>query len=158
MFDNSVTPAQQLSQNIMFSPEFFFWSPDSPQIVIKQAHVIKRWLGHADRSTADLTTRNTGLANKKIDGTQYWITPEALHQLIYPGWEPIPYQMKNPSPIFSQRESWFRQMTDLDPAFRHYRISIEKKWSITPDYWKNDPADVARGFKQSFSRDYDVGF
>lgn len=158
MFDNSVTPAQQLSQNIMFSPEFFFWSPDSPQIVIKQAHVIKRWLGHVDRSTAGLTTRNTGLANKKINGTQHWITPEALHQLIYPGWEPIPYQMKNPSPIFSQRESWFRQMTDLDPAFRHYRISIEKKWSITPDYWKNDPTDAARGFKQSFSRNYDVGF
>ena len=158
IFDNSVTPAQQIANSEVYTPEFFFWSPDLPQIIIKQSHVVKKWLRNANFDHPSFTTQVTGLANKNFNGKSYWLTPAGLHELIYPGWEPIPYQVKNPSPLFSQRESWFRKMTDLDLAYHNYRISIEKKWQITPDYWKRDPANPSRGFKHSFSRDYDIGF
>lgn len=100
MFDNSMTPAQQINPSSTFTQEFFFWSPDSPFIVLKQAHVIKKFLRHVKFTDACVTTKTNGLADIHINGQQYWLTPAGLHQLIYPGWKPIPYQIKNASPMF----------------------------------------------------------
>ena len=107
MFDNSMTPAQQINPSSTFAQEFFFWSPDNPLIVIKQAHVIKKFLRHAKYTDPSLTTKTTGLADIHLNNQQYWLTPDGLHRLIYPGWAPIAYQLKNTSPLFSQREEWF---------------------------------------------------
>jgi hypothetical protein len=157
MFDNSVTPGQQVSENNIGSPEFFFWSPDSPLIVIKQAHVIKRYLQHATATDNYLTTKSNGLANRCIDGREYWLTVEGVHRLIYPNWQPIPYQAKNPSPVLSQRSRWFRHFDKQSRAYQNWHNGLTEKWNITPDYWKNDPGRLHRGFKQSWSKSYDLG-
>ena len=156
MFDNSVTPSQQASKDNIGTPEFFFWSPDAPLIVVKQAHVVKRYLQHATESNSYLTSKSTGLANCRINGKEYWLTTDGMHRLIYPNWKPIPYQAKNPSPILSQRSKWFRQ-DQHTVSYTNWHNSMMERWDITPDYWKNDPDHLHKGFKQSWSRSYDLG-
>jgi len=31
---------------------------------------------------------------------------------------------------------------------------MEKLWQLMPDYWKNNPADLSKGFKNCWSREY----
>jgi len=157
MFDNSVTPAQQCDRNLIFTPEFFYWSPDAPLIVVKQAHIIKQYLKWASQSDPYLTSRSNGLANKKISGKTFWLTTTGIHRLIYPGWKPIPYQGKPSSPLLGARDQWFRNLNDQDRSYHNWRIGHEKRWSLTPDYWKNNPNDISRGYKQSLSRGYNLG-
>jgi hypothetical protein len=157
MFDNSMTPAQQLNPAPMFAQEFFFWSPDNPLIVLKQAHVLKKFLRHAQPTDSALTKKTTGLANVKLHNREYWLKPHSLHNLIYPNWSPIPYQIKNVSPLFSQREEWFRRLGNTTPELRNYQRAILTKWQKTPDCWKNNPSKMTKGFKQTWSREYNVG-
>lgn len=156
MFDNSVTPAQQASNDNIGAPEFFFWSPSSPMIVVKQAHTVKRYLQHAKATDPYLTTKSNGLANCWIDGKEYWLTVEGMHRLIYPNWQPIPFQAKNPSPILSQRSKWFRQDQQTS-AYNNWHSGLMDLWDRTPDYWKNNPDQLYRGFKQSWSKSYNLG-
>ena len=157
MIDNSMTPAQQINPSPMFTQEFFFWSPDNPLIVLKQAHVIKKFLRHAQPTHSALTKKSTGLANVRLHNREYWLKPQGLHSLIYPNWSPIPYQQKNVSSLFSQREEWVRTLGASNPEVQNYRSAIMKKWQITPDCWKNNPRNMFRGFKQTWSREYNIG-
>jgi hypothetical protein len=156
LFDNSVTAGQQSTNPEWFNPEFFFWSPDAPLIVIKQAHVVKNFLRYATEHDPRFTLKRNGLAFKVINGQQHWLTVEGLHWLIYPGWKPIPYQIKNISPIFSQRENWFRNLPDTDKAIKVYKSGLINRWNLVPDYWKNDQL-MHRGYKACWSRYYKLG-
>jgi hypothetical protein len=157
IFDNAVSAGQQSTNPPWLNPELFFWSPDVPLIVVKQAHVVKKFLRHALESSPWLTKQSNGLAFKHINDKKYWLTVEGLHQLIYPGWQPIPYQIKNPSPVLSQRENWFRKLPDTDLAVKNYKQGLEKRWSMVPDYWKNS-SDMFNGYKGCVSKIYDLGF
>ena len=156
IFDNSVTAGQQSRNPKWFNPELFFWSPDAPLIVVKQSHVIKKFLRHATENDPLLTESSNGLAFKHINGKKYWLTVEGVHQLIYPGWQLIPYQIKNPSPILSQRENWFRKLPDTDPAIKIYKSGLLNRWNSVPDYWKNSKL-MHRGYKACVSKSYDLG-
>jgi hypothetical protein len=157
MFDNSVTPAQQINPSPMFTQEFFFWSPDNALALLKQAHVIKKFLKHAKATNSALTKKSTGLANTRIHNLEYWLTTDGLHGLIYPNWRPTLYQFKPRSPLFGEREAWFQKIGSSDVGFLNYQRAIFKKWQATPDHWKNDPSDPSRGFKHIWSREYNLG-
>jgi len=156
MFDNSVTAGQQCRNPEWFNPEFFFWSPDAPLIVVKQGHVVKKFLRHVTKENTLLTETSNGLAFKNIDNKKYWLTVGGMHRLIYPGWQPIPYQVKNLYPLLAQRENWFRKLPNDNQAIKIYKSGLLNRWKAVPDYWKNSKF-LRRGYKASVSRSYDLG-
>lgn len=158
VLDNSISAGQQARNPEWLHPEFFYWSPDAPLIVVKQAHVVKKFLRHATQTSPFFTQKRNGLAFKNINGSQYWLTVEGLHTLIYPDWKPIPYQVKISSPIFnSPKESWFNQLPDDEKAVKIFNSGLFGRWNLVPDYWKNNSLIKERGYKACVSRSYCVG-
>ena len=137
--------------------EFFYWTPDCPKIVVKQAHVLKNYLKIATTTSPWMTNAKSDLAYKIVDGKNLWISVDGVHSLIYPNWQPTPYQFKPASSIFSQRDDWFHSLNNNEVAWKIWRNGLDKRWSLVPKYWKNDVNDMARGYKSCFSTEYDLG-
>ena len=123
--------------------EFFFWTPNFPKIVIKQSHVVKKFLDKLDENTLKLfleqrlmfQNTNTGeniiVKNKKF----YGITHELMVRLLYPYWNVnTPSVGKSTSGfVFSQRDRWFFKSNSdekkiyLD-AMKHYLTNVGEQF------------------------------
>ena len=67
--------------------EFFYWTPDLPQITIKQAHVTARYMDYLDSVSAETPYRNNQHSNviRRKSGTKTnW---EYANHIIYPFWQ-----------------------------------------------------------------------
>lgn len=161
MLDNSVSAkCQMLNRDWEFN-ELFYWAPDSPKIVIKQGHTIKKYLKSVTESSpfivsnidqVQLTTASV-VINKKM----HWLSLDGLHTLIYPGWIPVLYQGKPLSLTFTPRDTWFFNLPDSDPAKYAWRVGLQHRWKSTPDFFKKDILSLDARFKLSLSNPYFLG-
>jgi hypothetical protein len=155
--DSLVSARNQILNHPWDNQEFFYWTPDAPQIVIKQAHVVKNYLKSATKHTRWMTKIKSDLAFKLIDNETWWISLDGVHSLIYPNWQPTPYQFKPRSPLFSERDDWFHSIGDNELSWSIWKNGLKKRWEMVPDYWKNDVFDMSKGYKHSFSKEYNLG-
>jgi hypothetical protein len=84
--------------------EYFYWSPESIDILCKQAHVIKRWL--------ELTPMYLNLwSGKSLSKEVFRLVHErVLRNLIYSTWNESWYQAdKSTRDWYSEFDSWFIQ-------------------------------------------------
>jgi hypothetical protein len=107
--DNTVGPHVQSNYANGWYDEFFYWTPDMPEIMIKSAHVIK------DAKDQDVKT------------------------LLYPTWSDKVFSNgKSPSIVFSWRDRWFLE-SDLPQAQRFYENvqayfgTVGSYWHNDPD-------------------------
>lgn len=138
--------------------ELFYWTPDMPEMIIKQAHLVKNYLSR-DGIESDPWVSNvkTDLAYRTVNGKKLWLHRDKMHQLIYPKWDINTFSTgKPPSLIFSPRDTWFFNIEEAMVARRNWRVGIEKLWQVLPDYWKNNPADIKAGVKACWSQDYQL--
>jgi hypothetical protein len=157
MVDTAVSGQVQMLNRPWDFDEMFYWTPDAPKIVIKQSHVIKRYMTHATAATPYITTDTNNIVSRTINGVKYFLSVDGISYLIYPGWHPVPYQAKAPSLFFTPRDEWFFNLPDSDPAKYSWRTGLEHIWRIMPDKWKEDPQDIRRGFKKMPSKVYNLG-
>lgn len=159
MIETAHAPIQQELDEDWDNDELFYWSPEAPLIPIKQGHVIKRYLQQATASTPWVLTEkprhyfNSTMSN---NGNLY-INNEGTHWLIYPGWEPIPYQYKPNSTVFTFRDEWFFSMSNNEQVKYNWQTGLTHRWANTPDSLKADPTDIVKGFKLTQSRQYLLG-
>ena len=73
-------------RDLPFYDEFFYWSPELPQLAIKQAHVATKYLDYLDSQKIEHTYRNNQLANvvKRKGGSK--LNWEFFNHIIYPFW------------------------------------------------------------------------
>lgn len=134
--------------------ELFYWTPDLPKLLIKQAHIIRRYLQLSDENTPFMTRTATKLIYKEHQGSKLWMTTDGCHQLIYPTWKIDFFSAgKSPSPIFAPAAKWFLTLQNNHSA-RNYFDNLKTWWQELPDYWKNDPKDISKGAVGCWSRDY----
>jgi thiol-disulfide isomerase/thioredoxin len=155
--DSLVTVRNQMLNRPWDNQEFFYWTPDAPKIVIKQAHILKKYLKTSTTTSRWISKTKSDLACKIVNGETWWISLEGIHSLIYPNWHPVPYQFKPISLILSPRDTWFYNLGDSESPRKIWKTGLEKRWNIVPDYWKNDVTDIKKGFKSSFSKEYSLG-
>jgi hypothetical protein len=157
MVDTAVSGQVQMLNRPWDFDEMFYWTPDAPKIVIKQGHVIKRYMKLATPTTDYITTDSNNVIYKTINNKKYFLSVDGISYLIYPGWYPVPYQAKAPSLFFTPRDEWFFKLPDDDPAKYSWRTGLEHIWRIMPTKWKEDPQDITRGFKKMHSKVYNLG-
>jgi hypothetical protein len=132
--------------------ELFYWTPDLPEIVVKQAHVVKRWLElnpqyktFVDSSTAS-SSENTSIVERGI-----------LAPNIYPGVETDVFQgNKIGNAIVSEHDSWFWQ--------NHMGLNIAQVWksgvndlvSKVPSYLRYDQSGQLSGLTLFKSKLYQL--
>lgn len=138
--------------------EMFYWTPDLPELIIKQAHVLKQFMKSLPSSSGFLTTkkldRNPVIA---INGKLHWLKYDGIHTALYPKWHPRPFQVKPDSLIFSPRDNWFFNLPDTDIAKQTWRQGLEYRWQNTPDMLKSNKDSLWHGFKVLTSRPYNIG-
>lgn len=152
IIDNGPT-VKSIAGKQPYTDELFYWAPDKPEIVIKQSHIIKRYLESGNQMF--ITTEKSDLAYKIINGVKYWLSNHGVHSLIYPTWDINTFTNGKPSSIiFTPRDSWFFKLENEFAAKKNWEMGINKLWSIVPDYWKNDVTDVGGGLKACISKSY----
>lgn len=155
--DTCVSPQQQSIPKPGEFDELFYWSPDLPEIPIKQGHIVKNYLQHAEKTDMYLGKETTWLAYKDIDDERYWLSGHGLHTLIYPDYEfkAECANTKTRSVFWTPRDKWFYKLSpENNVARRNWAEGLRKLWKLTPDYWKNDPTDPNKSMKQCMSIPY----
>lgn len=137
--------------------EMFYWSPDCPELIVKQAHVVKKFMQSLEPTSKLLSPihaeRNPSVVK---NGKPYWLTNDGIHLALYPKWHPRPFQVKPQSLIFSPRDNWFFNLPDKDNAKVVWRNGLQYFWTSTPDWLKKDPTDIVKGIKVITSRSYRI--
>lgn len=153
--DNAVNPLWQMTRQPGEFNEFFYWTPDMPEIMIKQGHVVKNYLRTATASSPYMQNKSTGMGYKEIDGDKLWISTIGVNSLIYPKYIFNELNEFKPSALFwTPRDNWFYKLPAADTAYQTWETSLAGLWKDVPDYWKNDPADPKKAFKSCVSRPY----
>ena len=139
-----------------YSDEMFYWTPDLPAIVIKQAHIIKRYLSQDPVSQLPyVSTEKSDLAYRTENDTKYWLSNHGVHALIYSDWDPNTFTLgKSPSPILTPRDRWFFDIEATNPVHQNWRAGIRRLWELLPEYWRNGNNTIAGGIKGCWSKDY----
>jgi hypothetical protein len=138
-----------------YTDELFYWTPDMPEIVIKQAHLIKNYLERHWQDSVFVSNQRSDLAYKKIKNKKYWLSNHGVHHIIYPKWNISTFTVGKPgSIIFSPRDTWFFNLEEDNISKIIWKQGMQKVWQMLPDYWKNDPSDMYHGLKCCWSRDY----
>jgi hypothetical protein len=129
--------------------EYFYWTPNLPEIVIKQAHLIYNYLKksnkiHTLNHTARLASFHQGGYNQMI------------HPIIYPSWNNDTWQVKkSTSTVKDEFGKWF---FDLAPeeSQRQWREGINEMERIVGSKWFNNNT-VSDGLIGSYSKFYKIG-
>jgi hypothetical protein len=154
IIDNCISPYTQNNYQNGYYDELFYWTPDMPELLVKQSHVIKQFVETVhDAKFYDVSGRKDthGAAyNKIIKG---YLTPHALKQVIYPKWDPATYVAgKSSSRVWSVRDEWFvHGNLQASQQFRDFSRSF---FSSLDPYWLSDPLDYLKGVKGSVSPKY----
>lgn len=158
IFDNCVSVASQQSAPAGWFDEMFYSTPDMPELVIKQAHVIKRFLENCQPTHPWVTDLVTGLGHAvkyQADGSwkSIWLTQDGQSMLIYPWFQPdLYYESKPLDIIYSKRDRWFWQDSVLS---ERYHSVIDGLINQFGNVWlQEDPAKHMRSTQNFRSKKY----
>lgn len=83
------------------TPEFFFWTPDLPEIVVKQAHILRKWFNANPALKSILTWPNFSWTHRTTYET-------IVRSIIYPRWNLSRFQVDKPHfVVYSEWDNWF---------------------------------------------------
>jgi len=159
VIDNCVSPYLQQYSLPGEADELFYWSPDFVEGIIKQAHVIKRFLRQGPLNdlfwNSKPGTHNYGSAVRK-DKT-YYLSAHGLNLLIYPKWDHTTISVGKPSSIvWSERDEWFFKSQSWNSAAINWQNGIEKLNQIlkTNEYWTVNKGNISGGLQGCVSDSY----
>ena len=112
--DNCVSPYVQMNYDKGWYDELFYYTPDMPELLVKQCHVLKNFCETVnDKQFYQTKSTNWGY-NKTLN---MYITEQAVKKIIYPHWDVNTFVARKPyygglrSGFgylgFSERDRWF---------------------------------------------------
>lgn len=97
----------------------FYWSPDLPEIIIKQSHMIMNWFEQNPRFKSILHWPTPGFAQRQA----YEVISRGI---IYPNWKLDTFQVqKSSSPIWCEWDDWFFQGFKDTKEYQCWYMGIE---------------------------------
>lgn len=148
IFDNTVSSRlQHLALDRGYYDELFYWSPEATPIIIKQCHIVKKFLSTSNPDSPWLSASQTSYGKTKRHTR--WLTDDGLHGLIYPGWDINTFTNgKNNQTVIGPRDKWFWTQSEYaSPGLRVFQQGIKKIFDTVGPYWYNVPTDWKRGLK-----------
>lgn len=128
--------------------EFFYWTPNMPELVVKQAHMIYNYLKRTN-GFQQLTHKNQ-LASFHLP--DYY---QMIHPIIYPSWDNR-WQVKKPtSPVKDETCRWF--FTDTpEKTQKRWWEGLSELERLIGQRWFND-FSVHNGLVGCYSYFYKIG-
>ena len=101
------------------STEFFYWTPDLPETVIKQAHLIRRWFEANPALKFVLEWPNSGWNCRQA----YEIITRSI---VYPEWDQRRFQCaKTTTSVFVEWDDWFFTSQQGTSAYHSWHRGLE---------------------------------
>lgn len=98
---------------------FFYWSPDLPEIVVKQTHMIMKWFEANPLLRPVLAWPNHNIAHRNTYET-------IVKGLIYPRWDLGNFQVAKPShSLFCDYDQWFYTKLKDTTAFQVWNKGLD---------------------------------
>jgi len=138
----------QMEGKNWFGEELFYWSPDMPKLVIKQAHVMMQYFQNYPNKRY--------LVDRADLGSWKWSTQyfDLARLLMYPHWDSSTFQTIKPSrQTIIEVESWF--INGNYDSKKYWLAGVQEAQKIIDPYWltqDNDPRLVG-----SWSKWYKIG-
>lgn len=133
--------------------EYFYWTPDLPEIVHKQAHIIMKWFNLPQNQFLQYLVRwpNHSIANR----TAY----EAMVKpLIYPDYDPATFQVAKPTNSFyNEMDFWFYKNFTETRAYQVWQAGLKLLVDSIDDKFFNKELGRPVGFVGFLSPFYCVG-
>jgi hypothetical protein len=96
-----VLPTNDITGAYWENDEYFYWSPNLPEMAIKQSHMVVNYLKATNN--INLIKHMSNIASFH-DETYY----KEVNRCIYPDWDHSTWQVKKPtSPIYNEQSKWF---------------------------------------------------
>lgn len=133
--------------------EYFYWTPDLPEIVHKQAHIIKNWFSLPQNKFLQYLVRwpNHSIAHR----TAY---EQMVKPLIYPDYDPATFQVAKPTNSFyNEMDFWFYQNFKETRAFQIWEAGLALLVKTIDLKYFNTELGRPVGFVGFLSPFYDLG-
>jgi hypothetical protein len=152
ILDNVVSPRTQRLNRDWEHDEIFYWSPDLPELIIKQAHVIKQFFKTTTVNELDFASEKpkSNLGTIMHNGVTKYLTSHGLHKVIY-GINNF-HNVKPSSTFLSERDRWFLKAPNHLVSATNYINGLGKMANLVPTYWVND--SFKKGLKAQLSKPY----
>jgi len=143
-----IGPKYQLDQKNHFVEEMFYWTPDMPKLVIKQAHIMKNYFLTNPEKKYLIDGADLGSWKYKDEYA------ELSRLLVYPYWNRSTFQVKKPTTLtFMAIDEYF--ILSNTKAKDNWLNGIKEARKIINPYWisqDNDPRITG-----SWSKWYKIG-
>lgn len=148
--DNCVGPHSQLNWHRGYFDELFYWTPDMPEIIVKQAHKVMTFCKHIHEPTFYQPQPSPFGYNPRL---KQYVTANTIKLILYPKWDPATFcDGKTASTLWSDRDTWFiHGNTTESRVYREMSISAMRQ---IHGYWLNDCNDFSKGIKSHASPRY----
>jgi hypothetical protein len=100
--------------------EYFYWTPDMPEILLKQAHLVKNWFNQPANQHLQHLVRwpNHSIAQR----TTY---EHVIKPLIYPDYDQSTFQVNKPgSNFYAEMDQWFYNKFKNDKLYNSWQAGI----------------------------------
>lgn len=147
-----VGPGGLMTGNNWENDEYFYWTPDLPELVIKQGHVLKNFF-EANPSFKPYVENSHEGAWHEPYSTKYF---DLVKRLLYPGFNPLIWQTNKISSLtYTEHDNWFINHPDL-PARDHWLAGLRELQRVIDPKWFNK-GTVAKGYVGSWSKWHKIG-
>jgi hypothetical protein len=133
--------------------EYFYWTPDLPEIVHKQAHIIKNWFSLPQNTFLQYLVRwpNHSIAHR----TAY---EQMVKPLIYPDYDPATFQVAKPTNSFyNEMDFWFYKNFQGTDSYKKWQAGLDLLVRNIDDKFFNKELGRPVGFVGFLSPFYDLG-
>lgn len=133
--------------------EYFFWTPDLPEIVLKQAHLIRSWFMLPQNKFLQYLVRwpNNSIAHR----TAY---EQVVKPLIYPDYDPATFQTAKPTNSFyNEMDHWFYVNFRETQAYQIWQAGLDLLVRNIDAKFFNNELGRPVGFVGFLSPFYDLG-
>ena len=118
LIDNILSPRTQMLSRPWEHDEFFYWSPDCVDLIIKQCHEVIKILQQNKDNPVWFSNHNPNRWGFNPHLNKH-LTQHGMHQIIYPNWDINTFQwQKTRSSVFGDRDLWYFKSRDLSRGFR----------------------------------------
>jgi len=147
IFTTSVLPTSDIIGAYWENDEYFYWTPNMPELCIKQSHVVVNYLNAINQTHLIKHVKNIAAFH---DETYY----KQVNKAIYPEWDHNIWQVKKPtSAIYNEQSKWFLD-SGLEAKLK-WESSIYELERLCGKQWFNDNS-VRNGLRGHLSPMYKI--
>ena len=133
--------------------EYFYWTPDLPELSVKQAHAVMNWFNMPSNQHLQYLVRWPNHLISQRTAYENLIKP-----LIYPDYDPLTFQVSKPSTNFySEMDHWFYEKFRDHKLYHSWRAGIALVEQNIDRKYFNIELNRAVGFVGFLSPFYKLG-